>query len=138
MNTFTLKSGTVLHLQPVRPAAVRHLLLQFGNVDMFENPEALLELKGKAQGKAIAATEKLYNYVAGWGVTDDPPDEALGELEAIGLDVGNERRARADWLRFLLIEDDEEMGELIGAVLILSKSGTEESTEESAESGESR
>lgn len=137
MDTFPLRSGTVLHLQPVRPAAVRHLLLQFGNVNMFENPEALLELKGKAQAKAIEATEKLYNYVAGWGVTDDPPDEALAELEAIGLDVSNERRARADWLRFLEIEDDEEMGELIGAVMVLSQRETEESTEESTESGES-
>ena len=136
MDIFTLRCGTVLHLQSVRPAAVRHLLLQFGNVDMFEHPEALLELEGKARGRAIEATEKLYNYVAGWGVTDDPPDEALAELEAIGLDVGNERRARADWLRFLEIVDDEEMGELIGAVMILSQRETEESKEESTESGE--
>jgi hypothetical protein len=79
-DTLKLKSGRVLHLRPVRQAALRHLLVGFGRPDLLDNPEQLLELSSKAQFAAIEATERLFTYLAGWGVEDDPPAEDLETL----------------------------------------------------------
>jgi len=119
-DTLTLKSGTVLHLKGVRPGPLRNLILQFGGIKIFEDPDSLKELTGKRMSRALGATEVLFNYCAAWGVTDDPPEEAMDDLDALGLPAGSPKQARANWLRYLELSDDDEMAELIGLVMALS------------------
>ena len=132
MNELTLKSGMVLHLQPVKWTALWHILRQIGGTEMLDNPDALMNLKGGDMLKAADATEKLFNYCAGWGVSDDPPREAVEELEVMGLaDLDKPHLARANWLRFFALADDDEISSLIGAVLALSAKQEQTGAEES-------
>lgn len=128
-DTFALKCGVVLHLKRVSQTAIRPILLRFGNVRVFETPEQLLDLQGRAAERAVEATEQLFNYCAGWGVTDNPPTEAVEELAELGFRVNTPRLARINWLRYLLLEGDEEMGQLISSVLALSIQPEPEPTE---------
>jgi len=104
----------------VRQAAIRHLLLQFGRADLLDNPDQLLDMSGKAQFAALEATERLFTYLAGWGVKDDPPEEELDTLAELGLPADKAHLARANWLRYLVLEDDDEASELIAAVMTLT------------------
>ena len=118
--TFRLKNGRVLHLKPVRTPGLRRIITQFGDKALTD-PDSITRLTGRAQMQALRATEQLFSYCAGWGVKDDPPDDALGNLEALGCNVDHPRLARADWLRFFEIEDDDEAGDLIAAVMTLTQ-----------------
>ena len=132
MEELTLKSGMTLHLRPVKWTALWHILRQLGGPEMLENPDTLMNLKGGDMLKAADTTERLFNYCAGWGVSDDPPREAVEELEAMGLaDLGKPHLARANWLRFIALADDDEISSLIGAVLALSAKQKQTGAEES-------
>lgn len=129
-----LKSGTVLHLKAVSPDAIFNLYHRMGFYDaVAENPdfegtpeqwatewEAKLGFEKKVE--AAQLTEQLFNYCAGWGVTDDVPASALKDLETIGCDVSTPRAARVNWLRFIELEEDE-VDTLIGQVMALSQIG---------------
>jgi len=123
--------NVTLHLLPVKWTALWHILRQIGGTEMLDNPDALMNLEGADMLKAADATERLFNYCAGWGVSDDPPPEAVEELAAMGLaDLDKPHLARANWLRFIALANDDEISSLIGAVLALSaraQAGAEES-----------
>ena len=132
MEELTLKNGTVLHLRPVKWTALWHILRQIGGTKLLDNPDELMKLEGADALKAADTTERLFNYCAGWGVTDDPPQGAVEELEAMGLaDLDKPHLARANWLRFIALADDDEISSLIGAVLALSAKQEQAGAEES-------
>jgi len=131
MNELKFEKVT-LHLRPVKWTALWHILRQIGGTKLLDNPDALKELTGAGALRAADATEKLFNYCAGWGVTDDPPQGAADELEALGLaDLDKPHLARANWLRFIALVDDDEISSLIGAVLALSAQQEQMGAEES-------
>ena len=120
MEELTLKSGTVLHLRPVNWMALWGILRKFGK-DALNDPDKLLKLEGEQALDMVEATDQLFNFCAGWGVSDDPPAEALAELEEMGfVKPGQPHLARANWLRFIVLEDDEEFSELIAGVMALA------------------
>lgn len=132
INTLKLKSGTTLRLRGVNPDAVFSLYRQMGfyeevarNPDFEGTPEEWAiawegRLSFDRKVEAAQLTEQLFNYCAGWGVTDDPPASAMKDLETIGCDVSTPRLARVNWLRFVeLCEDEVDM--LIGHVMALSQ-----------------
>ena len=119
-NELTLKNGMTLHLRPVQWMALWRILRKFGK-DALNDPDSLLNVKEDQALDMMEATDQLFNFCAGWGVSDDPPAEALAELEEMGLaNPGQPHLARANWLRFLVMEDDEEFSELIAAVMALA------------------
>lgn len=116
----TLKSGMTLHLRPVKWMALWRILRKFGK-DALNNPDGLLQMSEDQTFDMVEATDSLFNFCAGWGVADDPPAEALAELEEMGLaEPGQPHLARANWLRFVALEDDEEFSDLIAAVMALA------------------
>ena len=120
MEELTLKSGMVLHLRPVEWMALWRILRKFGK-DALNDPDSLLKVKEDQEFDMMEATDQLFNFCAGWGVKDDPPAEALAELEEMGLaNPGQPHLARANWLRFVVLEDDEEFSDLIAAVMALA------------------
>ena len=120
MEELTLKSGMVLHLRPVEWMALWRILRKFGK-DALNDPDSLLKVKEDQAFDMMEATDQLFNFCAGWGVKDDPPAEALAELEEMGLaNPGQPHLARANWLRFVVLEDDEEFSDLIAAVMALA------------------
>ena len=118
--TFELKCGVTLHLKQVNRQALRPIMLRLGGGSTLQDPERLRKLTGKALERAIRGIEQLFNYCAGWGVTDDAPEEAVVELGEMGFNVDTARLARINWIRYLLVEDETEAGELVGAVLTFS------------------
>lgn len=132
MRTLKLKSGTTLHLRSVNPDAIFSLYRQMGFYDeVARNPDFAgtpgewaaeweSRLSFEEKSRAASLTEQLFNYCAGWGVTDKPPQSALEDLQAIGCDTSTPRRARINWLRFVEMEEDE-VDPLIGQVMALSQ-----------------
>jgi len=121
--TFEMRCGTTLHLRAINRQALRPIMLKLGGGGTLQNPEGLRDLTGKRAEKALLGIEQLFNYCAGWGVTDDAPEDAVEELAELGFRVDTARLARINWLRYLVIEDEEEAGELVGAVLTFSSRG---------------
>lgn len=120
MDELTLESGTILHLRPVKWMALWRILRKFGK-DALNDPDSLLKLDDDKALDMVEATDQLFNFCAGWGVTDVPPAEALAELEAMGfVEPGQPHLARANWLRFMVLENDEEFSDLIAAVMTLA------------------
>ena len=130
MDTFETKAGVTLALTPVKVTMLRHLLRKFGGIQrVLDDPEGIRKLEGRARSRAAGAVDQLINYCIGFGVTTDPTEEELDELAELGFSVDKSHLARVSWLR-LLLEDDEEIGELMGAVMVLTMGGVEEVTEE--------
>ena len=120
-NEYTTKSGRTLHLKAVKWTALWAILHKFDIDAAIDNPDELLQVD---EGRALEladATMQLFDYCAGWGVLDDPPADELDELAEIGLANPDKLHlARISWLRFVALEDDEEISGLIGAVMALS------------------
>ena len=124
-NELVLKNGMTLHLRPVNWMALWRILRKFGK-DALNDPDKLLQVGEDQALDMVEATDQLFNFCAGWGVKDDPPPEALAELEEMGLaNPGQPHLARANWLRFLVMEDDGEFGDLIAAVMALAQQQAE-------------
>lgn len=121
--TFELKCGVALHLRQVNRQALRPIMLKLGGGSTLQDPERLRNLEGKEKDLATRGIEQLFNYCAGWGVTDDAPEEAVAELAEMGFNISTVRLARINWIRYLLVEDETEGGELVGAVLTYSSKG---------------
>lgn len=130
-SVFESRSGAELHLMPVNADAIFELYNRMGMYDALndvrefdgsdewaERWESTLSLDERLTGAQL--TQQLFNYCAGWGVTDDPPPEAIDELKLIGRDTSSRRAARIDWLRFIVLEPGE-AAELIGRVMALTQ-----------------
>jgi hypothetical protein len=132
-DTFELRTGQVLNLRPVKATMLRHLLSKFGGLrNVLDDPKGIEKLTGAARFRALDAVDQIFNYCAGFGVVDDPTEEELDELAELGFRVDKPPLARVSWLRLLL--DDEEAGELLGAVMLLTLRGVEPEEEEKEES----
>lgn len=121
--TFELKCGVTLHLRQINRQALRPIMLKLGGASALQNPEDLRDLTGKRAEQAVLGIEQLFNYCAGWGVTDDAPQEAIEELAEMRFRVDTARLARISWIRYSLLEDEDEAGELVGAILAFSSKG---------------
>ncbi len=115
-----LACGVTLELKPARMGPIRHLLVKMGGLDLLVNPERLRSLDDEGKVRAAGVLEQLFTYLVGWGVKDDPPTDALDELSELGLLAKSKQTTRANWVRFLLLEDDDEMATIIGATLTVA------------------
>jgi len=120
-NVFETKSGTTLTLRAVKWTASWHIIRKLGGPEVLADPESIKKLTGLDALRAADATEQLFNYIAGWGVVESPPPGSMAELEALELSTpGQPHLERANWLRFLVLEDDDEASTLIARVLALT------------------
>jgi len=127
MDTFETKGGRVLTLKPVKAMMLRSLLGQFGGLrNILDDPEGINKLTGKARFRALDAVDQIFNYCAGFGVMDEPTEEETDELAELGFRVDKPYLARVKWLRIFVLEDDEEAGNLLGAVMLITLRGEED------------
>ena len=120
MNKLKLMCGVTLNLTPVKTAPIRHLLLKMGGTDLLANPERLRELDTESKIKAAEAFERLFTYLTGWGVENDPPADAIENLSELDMASASEQVTRANWIRFFLMENDDEAAAIVAAVLAIS------------------
>ena len=98
MDTLELACGVTLHLQPVNAM----VLLDF----VESGPDNVTQKQ----------FNRMIKYIAGWGVTDDPPDDMEEELLLFGA---GEHLQRAAWVR--LIATATEIAELMARVMALTQ-----------------
>ena len=119
---FETKSGRVLHTVPVRWELITNVLRRFRLpiAELMESPDKLRDLSESDQLEAMEAISVLLNLFSGWGVTDNPDDGEMRELRALGFETTSDKVTRANWIRYIVMQDDEEVSALMGHILALS------------------
>ena len=111
---FKTERGVVLALQPVSTDAVHSYVGRLG-----------MDAEGKIaqlSGEANAISNDFLNYVFGWGITNDPPEDELAELLLIDstLNSGMKRLVRASWVRKMVLTSQQEAAALLAKILEVS------------------
>jgi len=113
MELETQKAG-MLELQPVNQQALLDIILDMGGL------EAIAADSVSADNyKAITAGNRAMTYCMGWGVKNEPPPDAIATLDALGKPTDLPEIARANWLRYLVLTN-QEASDLIAAVMKLT------------------
>lgn len=105
------KRAGVLTIVPVNQQALLDIIVDMGGIEAAASPETAI-----TNEKAIPASNRMITYCAGWGVADTPPASAIETLEALGKPTNLENIARANWLRYIAL-DDNECSELVRRVM---------------------
>ena len=109
----TQKAG-MLELQAVNQQALLDIILDMGGL------EAIAADSVSADNyKAITAGNRAMTYCMGWGVKNEPPPDAIATLDALGKPTDLPEIARANWLRYLVLTN-QEASDLIAAVMKLT------------------
>ena len=128
MTVFVTENGTELDIVAVSEVGLRNLLFGSGalrkvygagkSTDQILN-QVSSQLSQEEAIRLRADGVRLYNYICSYGVTTDPPEDALEELVAIGYEVHNPRVARMNWLQ-LLVLTEEDSKNLLGEIIRLT------------------
>lgn len=105
------------------------ILLQFfdkiGGIENFAGQDAgevIEKMQRDKQVMAAKATNGLINYVAGYGVENEPDEDGLRILEFIGQRTGVQTIDRAMWVRAVVLGGNDNLAmELMTRVMSLSK-----------------
>lgn len=110
----TAKAGA-LTLQAVNQQALLDIIMEMGDIQ-----DVMAGNVGTDDaGSAIAASNRMLTYAFGWGVVNVPPATALETLAALGKPTHLPEIARANWLRYLVL-GNEEASALLAAVVKLT------------------
>ena len=115
-------SDITLHCRPVAGGILQSIMTQMASLDgmSLDTPESLLTLKDGDRAKALAASEKLFNYCAGWGVIDDPPPGRTQITDVMMIDINQPNIRKAAWIRYEIGATEEELGDMIGIIMGLT------------------
>lgn len=118
-------SDTTLHCRPVGGSILQTIMSQMASIDgmNLNEPETLTTLMGADQAKALAASERLFNYCAGWGVIEDPPPGRTEITDLMMIDMSQPNLRKAAWVRYELGASEKELGDVIGIVMGLTFAG---------------
>ena len=116
--TFPMKCGVALTLRPSpNPFAVKHLRGEAARHYSAYVGESTAAHKLEIED----ATERMFLYLAGWCVEDDPPPDAIEEIETLFGGAKSSRVMRAKWVRYILLSDPEEASNFIAACLLITE-----------------
>ena len=100
----TQKAGNIT-LRAVSQMALLDLLSGLGDIaDLAADPDAVAPTN---LPQAVTASSSLLTYAFGWGVVEDPPAEALQTLTYLNKPTNLPEIARANWLRYLVLDSAE-------------------------------
>jgi len=116
MEIETKKAG-MLTLQPVNQQALLDIILEMGGAEAVAQKEYAPQ-----DAKAIGAANRMLTYCLGWGVVNAPSPDDLETLAALSKPIHLPEIARANWLRYLVLESDE-ASTLIAEVVKLTFGG---------------
>ena len=112
----TLNGNVTLQVKAVARYALWQFVKQLGGVEFIQDPTSLSQLPDDERQSASEVIDRLWTYCIGWGVADDPPADAMAELEAMGLVSDSPRLTRANWVRWLLLDDQGDAWRIFWAV----------------------
>jgi len=104
-----LECGVTLNLQPVKQMIVLEFVGEAGGFD------AIRDAALKEKPETLKNFTRLFNYICGWGVTNDVPKYALDDFAMMG---GGEYTIRSRWVRQMLTRD--EVSQLFAQVVALT------------------
>jgi len=108
------QNAGALELRAVNQQALLDIILDMGGIEAV----TAQTYTGDTM-KAINASNRMLTYVMGWGVVNEPPPDALETLAALGKPVHLPQIARANWLRYIVLSDEEATA-LIAAIMKLT------------------
>lgn len=113
----TTSNGTELEVNAVSPVALRNLLFGSGAFRKMAHlaSKSTTEVVAQIQQtltqdemlRLSAENTRLYNFICAYGVSTDPPEDALEQLQAMGFAVESPAIARMHWLQMLVLTDDD-------------------------------
>ena len=128
--TVLTANGTELVCKPVRKLPVRDLLFKLGlSAETMQATteqgisDAMEKFNAVQQIKTTQASLALFNYCMAYGVENNPPEEAVEELNALDLAPGIPTALRVTWLNYMVLEDAEEAGLLAAVIMALTFRG---------------
>ena len=120
---FQTKKAGALTLQPVNRQAMLDIIVDLGGVDfllrMQEADTPAQSLNKDDVPALFQGSNRMLLYAFGWGVVDDPPADALETLALLGKPTHLKEIARANWLRYLVL-DERESSALLAQIMALS------------------
>lgn len=125
----TTNSGIELDVRAVSPVALRNLLFGSGifrrmvGVADKSKAEVLTEiqqsLSQQEQLRLGAESSRLYNYICAYGVSNDPPEDAIEQLQAMGFQTNSDATSRMHWLQMFVL-DEQDTNNLLSEVIRLT------------------
>lgn len=112
----SLNGDTTLYVKAVTKYALWQFVKRLGGVDFINDPAVLSRLPDDERKAASDTIDQLWTYCIGWGVVDDPPEDAMAELEMLDLVSTSPRLTRANWVRWLLLDDQGDAWRIFWAV----------------------
>lgn len=122
----SLNGDTTLYVKAVTKYALWQFVKKLGGVDFINDPTVLNRLSDDEKRAASDTIDKLWTYTIGWGVVDDPPEDAMAELEMLNLVSPSPRLTRANWVRWLLLDDQSDAWRIFWAVWMATMLGDED------------
>ena len=120
----TTKSGVELEIIGGDRLALQDILVKAGLLDQLKGKMGADAVRGTVSralerdtGRVVAAFQQLFNYCLGWCITTNPPQEAVEELDELGFGGRSERARRINWLRYLVLQDENEAMEVLGLAM---------------------
>lgn len=107
---FTLQNGRTIHIVKAPMPGVRAFVPDLGGWETINDPARLAALEGTARERATDAYNGLFNFLCGWGVAELPGTEDVAGLHRLGLDAAHENIQRANWMRTMMLSNDDEAG----------------------------
>ena len=124
-----LSNGLTLQLQPVSQVAIDEIIADLGGYELqsrlAEMHDAALRAHFGAYTKDemadyLAAQHRQMLYCFGWGVVDDPPQDALDALDLLGKNHRLPAIRRANWLIYVAGISRPDKSQIIGHVMALT------------------
>ena len=105
---FKIEAGETLQLKGVSAKVLREFIEEMGGFEKV--------LENQSGDEALA--NRLFMYVAGFGVRNELPEYANDELELLGIKSKSERVKKAHWIRSIL--NNKECSDLLSRIFLLS------------------
>jgi len=125
-------SKIVLDCRPVASGVLQTLLSELATLEGVDitDPGTILLVGGSQQAQAIQASEKLFTYCTGWGVSNEPPQKLSEVAQLMGVRPDQPNLKRAAWIRYDLGATQQELGDVVGIVMGLTFTPSDNGKEE--------
>ena len=112
LDELVLECGVTLHLIPGRQTVMTEFFGEAGGFDVLKSGGAE---NVTANPGTLRGFTRMFNYIAGWCVTNDVPQDVRADYEMFG---GGEFATRSRWVRQIATE--QEIAQLFALALALT------------------
>ena len=112
---YTFRNGRTVTFVRLNRNVVADLLKGFGDTSIPEGVDAedpqTFSLLRKKYAKLFEANLRLFNYCAGWGIEEYPPEDEVGLLVNCGYDPMQVHALKTAWVMLCLLDTVDDCGQ---------------------------